>query len=117
VCQKDGALNSDRGAGTVLVIAVIGLSVAVFGVGQIAAQNLSLQTRIQSIADAAALTADDALRGLITGYPCEVAKEIAIQNMANLVECRIVGLDAFIGVDAKGVGIVLNARARAGPSN
>lgn len=115
--QKNGLIAGERGAGTILVLAAIGLAIACFGVSQLVAINLIAQARIQTTADAAAISADDALRGLITGYPCEVAKQFAEQNMANLIECRIVGLDAFIGVEVKGMGIVLNARARAGPSN
>ncbi|MEY3846872.1 MAG: hypothetical protein RJA66_1139, partial [Actinomycetota bacterium] len=43
--------------------------------------------------------------------------EIAIENMVILDECRIVGFEAFVQMRVQGIGIVLNARARAGPSS
>lgn len=65
-------------------------------------------------AETSAIAAADALRGFRTGHPCEVAGRIARQNMANVVECRIVGFDAYIRVRAKTVGMVHFASARAG---
>ena len=50
-------------------------------------------------------------------YTCEIAKAMALENMANLDECRIVGFEAFINLHVVSMGIVLNASARAGPSN
>ena len=75
------------------------------------------QERLQAVADSAALAADDALRGLTTGFPCDIATTIARENMVILDECRIVGFEAFVNLRSQGMGIVLNASARAGPSN
>lgn len=120
MCPKDGALmakeTSDRGSGTVLSLAVIVLSISCLGITQTIALNLLAGARLNAVADAAALSADDALRGLITGYPCEIAKEIAAENMVILDECRIVGFEAFVKMHVDSMGIVLNATARAGPS-
>lgn len=107
----------DHGSGTVLSLAVIGLSIACLGVSQTIAINLLSEARLHAAAESAALSADDALRGLITGYPCEIAKEIAAENMVILDECRIVGFEAFVKLHVDSMGIVLNATARAGPSS
>ncbi|MFM6939620.1 MAG: Rv3654c family TadE-like protein [Rhodoluna sp.] len=107
----------DRGSGTILALAVVMLSVACLGVVEVIAGNFLRQARLASVADSAALAADDALRGLTTGFPCDIAKAIARENMANLDECRIVGFEAFVNLQVQGIGIVLNASARAGPSN
>lgn len=109
--------RGESGSGTILAVAVIGISVATFGISQAIAMNLLTEARLVATAEAAALSADDALRGLITGYPCEIAKEIASTNMAFLDECRIVGFEAFVKVRVQSMGIVLNASARAGPSS
>lgn len=109
-------VGRDNGSGTVLSIALIALSVTCLGVTQTIALHLLSGARLTAIVESAALSADDALRGLITGYPCEIAKEIAVENMVILDECRIVGFEAFVKMHVDSMGIVLNATARAGPS-
>ena len=109
-------VRAERGAGTILALAVMGLSVASLGLTELVADNFLRQERLQAVADSAALAADDALRGLTTGFPCDIAKAIAIENMVILDECRIVGFEAFVNLQIQGLGIVLNASARAGPS-
>jgi secretion/DNA translocation related TadE-like protein len=119
--QEDGpvmvAIRGERGSGTVLSLAVIALSILCFGITQSIALTLLSGSRLIAITEETALTADDALRGLITGYPCELAREIAAQNVVILDECRIVGFEVFVKMHAESMGIVLNATARAGPSN
>jgi secretion/DNA translocation related TadE-like protein len=121
VFAQDGSvkvsIRGELGSGTVLAIAIVALSVGCLAVTQAIAINLISETRLNAIADSAAVSADDALRGLITGYPCEVAQAIADENVAILDECRIVGFEAFVKLHVQSMGIVLNASARAGPSN
>ena len=114
-----GVVNArnDRGAGTILALAIMGLSVASLGVTEMVVDNFLGQERLQAFADSAVIAAEDALRGLTTGYPCDIARAIATENMVNLDECRIVGFEAFVNLRSQGMGIVLNASARAGPSN
>ena len=109
--------KSESGAGSILALALIALCVSCFGITQAVALNLIKGARLDALADEIAISADDSLRGLATGYPCQVAHEIADLNMAILDECRIVGLEAFVSVRVQGIGIVLNATARAGPSS
>ena len=113
---RRGRCVGEDGSGTILAVAVIGLSIACLGITQTIALNLLMGARLNAVADSAALSADDALRGLVTGYPCEVAASIAKENMAILDECRIVGFEAFVKLHVQSMGIVLNASARAGPS-
>ena len=119
--QKVGSMNSNidgaTGSGTMLSLGIIVVAMAGFGLTQTVAANYLSQARLDSITESAALSADDALRGLVTGYPCEIAREIAIENIVILDECRIVGFEAFVQMRVQGIGIVLNARARAGPSS
>lgn len=109
-------LRTETGAGTVLALAVVGLSVSMLILSQALAFNLISNLRLQATADSIAVAAADSLRGLSLGFPCDVAAEMSAANMANLVECRIVGLEVFITVHSDAVGIVLIAKARAGPS-
>ncbi|KAB1945462.1 MAG: Rv3654c family TadE-like protein [Brevibacterium sp.] len=51
-------------------------------------QAFVAHSRAQSAADLAALAAADAVRGLATGEPCEMAKEVAIRNGGHLKDCR-----------------------------
>ena len=121
MCPKDGALKprcpGETGSGTVLSLAVIALSVLCLGVTQTLALSLLSGARLTAITESVALSADDALRGLITGYPCEIAEEIAAENVVILDECRIVGFEVFVKTHVQSMGIVLNATARAGPSS
>ena len=108
--------ENENGAGTVLALAVVSLAVSLLIVSQSLAFNLLSNLRLQATADSIAVAAADSLRGLSLGFPCEVAEQISVANMVNLDECRIVGLEVFIIVHSDAVGIVLIAKARAGPS-
>lgn len=107
---------TDRGSGTVLALAAVGLAVSVFGVGQVIAQNMLLQQRVQVVTQSMALAAADALRGLNSGFPCPVAAQIGQISSVELDRCRIVGFEVFISAHAQGVGMILSASALAGPS-
>lgn len=108
--------ENENGAGTVLALAVVSLAVTLLMVSQSLAFNLLSNLRLQATADSIAVAAADSLRGLSLGFPCEVAEQISVANMVNLDECRIVGLEVFVTVHSDAVGIVLIAKARAGPS-
>lgn len=108
--------KSEKGSGTVLALAVVSLAVSLLILSQALAFNLLSSLRLQATADSIAVASADSLRGLSLGFPCEVAREMSDANMANLEECRIVGLEVFITVHSDAVGIVLIAKARAGPS-
>mgnify|MGYP007099121641 FL=1 len=94
--------------GMVSTLAII--AVAAF---RLEAFNLE-QQRLESVTQTIAMSVSDVSRGFRTGFPCDVAKEIAHLNMVKVVECRIVGFDTFIRARTKSVGMVLFASARAG---
>ena len=110
-------IKIDSGSGTLLALSVIFACIASFALASVIALEVLTQARLDAAADSAALAADDALRGLTVGYPCEIAEAVALENMAILDECRIVGFEAFVKLHVESMGIVLNASARAGPSS
>lgn len=97
--------TGDLGAGTVIALGLIG---AVLTVGTVLI-NLSAtrleQARLDGQTDNAAVAAADTLRGLVAGYPCDVAKELA-----PVTSCVIQGNDVLLVTSRNG----LSSRARAG---
>ena len=98
-------LVSERGAGTILalgmVTAIVGMTLLILNLGN----RYVNQARLDALADSAALAAADALRGLVAGYPCDVAKELA-----PVTNCEILGNDVLIKVTEGS----LSSKARAG---
>jgi secretion/DNA translocation related TadE-like protein len=82
------------------------------------AQSAVAASRAAAAADLAALAAADAARGITSGEPCAVAREVALKNDAALVACSE-GTDATVQVRTElGAGPFLGAAtglARAGP--
>jgi secretion/DNA translocation related TadE-like protein len=109
-------LTSEKGAGTILAVASFSLVI-------VAGLAVAMSVRVQAdsslarfAADAAALSAADALSGYRTGHPCEVASHVLQIHRAQMVECRIVGFDIKIRASVKSIGMVHFASARAGTS-
>ncbi|MEN9603640.1 MAG: hypothetical protein RL545_329 [Actinomycetota bacterium] len=102
-----GYMN-ERGAGTALALGLIAsitaLTWVILGIGNSVVQ----QARVNALADTAALAAADALRGLVAGYPCDVARQIA-----PITRCEILGTDVLVEVSINGH----SALARAGEPN
>ena len=71
-------------------------------------------TRIQARTESFALATADALKGVSSGNPCIVAKDIASDSQIVLERCRIVGFEVFIETSVETFGFVLTARARSG---
>ena len=113
----------DSGAGTVLALALVGASLAAVGWVSVATRAGVQQLELQALADRLALTADEALRGKIAKAPCELAKEISVENHVNLDTCRIVESKVLIelhtyvslGVSIKVEPFRLKASAAAEP--
>ena len=99
-----------------LALGILAVAVGMFGLLQLLAVTLHQNRSNEVAVDTAAIAAADALRGLATGYPCEVAEQVAHINGANLTACRIVGFEVSLRVQSETLGIVLSATARAGPS-
>lgn len=96
---------SERGSGTVVALGILAAILSVSLVMVNVANRALEQTRLNAMADNAAVAAADALRGLVAGYPCEVAKQLA-----PVTHCEIVDSDVLVEV-AKGDQ---TAKARAG---
>ena len=75
------------------------------------------QQQVQMVADAAALTASETARGLISGYSCENPEQIAARFDLELDTCRIVGFSASVEVSKSLPLFRLSAQATAGPPN
>lgn len=84
-----------------LIGTISGLTMVMFGVSA----TIVNQLRLNALADNTAVAAADALRGLVAGFPCDIARE-----MAQVTECSIVGNDVLVEVRQGS----LTARARAG---
>lgn len=105
----------ERGSGSVLGIALIGAIVGlVVGVVPLYAV-LAGRSNLAGAADAAALAAADARVGVVTGYPCDRAAEVAEANGATLTACDVDGLIATVSVSATFAGFRLESTATAGP--
>lgn len=106
----------DKGSTPVISLIVLSLLAFLgFGVG-LGIAFASQQSRLQLVADLSALAASDSRIGLIAGFPCPNAAEIALLNGANLQFCRIVGGVASVEVGKNFLGLSLFASAEAAPS-
>ena len=108
-------IENDTGAGTILAFGLIIVILGIFTASSLFSLHLLVNTRAQATTEAIALAAADALRGVSSGYPCIVAKDIATNSQLVLERCRIVGFEVFIETSFKSLGLVHKARARAGP--
>lgn len=103
--RKTSGNLADEGSGTILALGLIFALVSVATVLITYSNQCVEQVQLDSETDNAAVAAADALRGLVVGYPCDVARTIA-----PISSCEINGNDVLI-VSARH-GLV--ARARAG---
>ena len=113
--KSRGAVKNDHGAGTILAISILIVFFALFAASSLVSAQLLGFSRLQATTNSIALAAADALRGVSTGNPCIVAKDIASNSQLVLERCRIVGFEVFIETNSETLGIVHKARARAGP--
>jgi secretion/DNA translocation related TadE-like protein len=114
--QSPRAVANDQGAGSILALSVLVLTLALFTIASVLSGQTLTFTRVQTSTESIALAAADALRGVSSGNPCILAKDIAIARQIVLERCRIVGFEVFIETSVETFGAVLRARARAGPS-
>lgn len=107
--------QSERGSGGVLALAALAmlavLALAVVAVGAALAQR----QRVIAAADAGALAAADTALGIHPGIPCEEAARVVDAHDATLVGCELEGVVATVSVSARVAGLLVTARARAGP--
>ena len=112
--------ESEQGSATVLfaelaaLLVVVGLVLAGF------AAVLTARQQAQGVADMAALAGADRssvaayVVGGAAGDACDLAGQVADANGFELSTCEVRGSDTFVEV-SKRVGVLITARARAGP--
>jgi secretion/DNA translocation related TadE-like protein len=106
---------SDRGSGSILGLAVIGVTMMLTAVAVPAFALLAVGQSVRNAADAAALAAADTASGAVAGVPCEVAAAAATLNGASVADCVVDGLIATVTVTRDVGGFTMVTRARAGP--
>jgi hypothetical protein len=112
---SDEARSLDRGslsAGVAISLATVPTLLAFTS---LAIQLAFWQQQTQLVADAAALSASETARGLISGFSCENPEQIATRFDLELDRCRIVGFSAFVEVSKSLPPFRLSAQATAGP--
>lgn len=95
----------EEGAGTVLAMALMALISGITLIVFTASHAIVNQVRLNALAENTSIAAADALRGLVAGAPCEVAK-----SMAPVRSCVILGSDVLIELEQSGI----TAKSRAG---
>lgn len=106
-------LRKSTGSGTVLGLSLVAtsfaLALAILAVGNLVLVN----QRLQLYADEIALSAEDALRGISNGFPCEIAQAMSDRFGILLDTCRILNSETWIAVKQSTMGILLSAKAHA----
>ncbi|CAH0203896.1 Rv3654c family TadE-like protein [Arthrobacter sp. LAR12-1-1.1] len=80
-------LPSERGSGTVLALGLGLVVIMAVVLLLLLAQSAVAASRAAAAADLAALAAADAARGITSGEPCAVAREVALKNNAAMIAC------------------------------
>lgn len=105
----------DRGAGSILVVALIAVAAAAGLSLATVAHALARSQQVTAAADASALGAADVLLGWVPGDPCAVAQKVAAAHAVRLTECRSEGLTVLVRVEVGILGMTVVRSARAGP--
>ena len=108
-------MRGEEGAGSVLAVGIIGAVVLLCGTALPLYTVLVSRSSVAGAADAAALAAADARIGVVGGFPCDVAAEVAAANGAELVDCELDGYVATVSAQRSVLGFTVSVRATAGP--
>jgi secretion/DNA translocation related TadE-like protein len=103
----------DAGSGTILGLGLIFGILGIMSLTLVVSYQSLEVSRLQAQTDTAALAAEDVLRGLATGYPCETAGKIVEEVGGTLETCHKVNFDIYISVYSEVMGIVHRVRAHA----
>ena len=109
-------ITSDSGSGSILGLGIIFMVLGIMTVSLGFTSQSLVIARLQAQTDNAAIAAEDVLRGLAVGFPCETAEEIVQGFGGTLEQCHKVNLDLYISVRSEVLGIVQRVHARATPS-
>ena len=117
--------GSDRGAGTVLVVALVAVAGVLAATLALVGQGLLAGARARSAADLAALAGATVIAvpaGLTVTDPragdlaCTAAADAAGRNGAAVTGCEVSGAVVTVTVGVRGPGGEILATARAGPA-
>ncbi|ARC57514.1 hypothetical protein AS850_10545 [Frondihabitans sp. 762G35] len=110
------ALRDERGAASLVAVAVLGAATALAVSAAASAALLTERHRLGATADAAAIGAADAAAGLAVGPPCVVADLVVGANGARLDSCSVEGTTVTIRVSSSRGAVRIGAAATAGQS-
>jgi len=115
MCEKRWFMRTFRenGAGSVLGLGIVSGVLGIMTLALTFTSQTLVIARLQAQTDNAAIAAQDVLRGLSVGFPCETAEEIVEEFGGTLEECHKVDLDIYISVRSEVMGIVHRVHARA----
>lgn len=106
----------DDGAGSVLAIAIVAAMVLLAMAAIPLYVVLATRSAVAGAADAAALAAADVRVGVVGGFPCDVAAQVAAANNVILHSCEVDGYIATVAVERSVLGFSVVCRATAGPA-
>lgn len=112
--MRQDCAELERGAGTILALAIVFIAITFAALALSIGVRMLENSRVSKQTDSIALAAADALRGVSTGYPCIVAKDMAEMNGLELRLCRIVGFEVLIETSKNDPLGEIISRARAG---
>jgi secretion/DNA translocation related TadE-like protein len=118
VVEARSGARAERGAVTVLAVAMLGLLLLIAGALGVAEAMVVAHRRAQAAADLGALAGARAIQQ--AGDPCAAATSVATGNGAMLDSCRVEADDVVVTVRVTGPRWLgsrgdLSAQARAGP--
>ena len=116
MCARGWSVRGERGAGTVVTLALGHGVMAVLLLVMPLVAALSTRHAVTGAADAAALAAADVASGLLPGHPCDAATRVAAANGAALRTCTVDGLVATVVVSRWVLGFAFAESATAGPA-
>jgi secretion/DNA translocation related TadE-like protein len=108
-------LRSERGAGSILAVALVGAVAALTSLLLPLYLAFALRQSVAAAADASALAAADVAVGIAPGLPCVKAAEVARANGVTLASCTGDGVVVTVSVSRPVLGVAVTAWATAGP--
>jgi hypothetical protein len=119
MCPKAGIVKkiflvrnrADLGSGTILGLGIVAALLAGLVGSNLAVSRLYAAQKLQVQAEQIAVAVADSVRGLTTGYPCEVANQFAHMYMVKIAFCRIVDFECFLRLRSEQFDLVADARA------
>ncbi len=104
-----------RGSGSVLGVGVLAAVVIVGSSSAAVVGGLAEAGRVQGVANQAALAASDVSRGVVSGFPCDVARAIVSSAGYRMVTCEVGDGEARVSVGSTWWTLPIDKRARAAP--